>query len=111
MIMYSTGIDDLFDVQSEVYEVAPKWKALGLALRLQPGILHVIESNRLDPNDCLTDVLTKWLQQHYNTERFGLPSWKMLVDAVAHPAGGNNSDLAQHIATKYNGKNYTIHPL
>ena len=43
-------------------------------------------------------------EEGYNTTRFGVPSWKLLVAAVAHPAGGNNRALAEQIAKKYCGK-------
>ena len=85
-----------------------RWKELGLALRLRPADLQTIETHRTDPNSCLTDVLTKWLQQNYNTDRFGLPSWKLLVNAVAHCIGGNNPALARQIATKHNGMCVTL---
>ena len=52
----------------------------------------------------LSDVVNEWLSQSYNTERFGLPSWKMLVDAVAHRSGGNNYALARQIAIQHNGE-------
>ena len=31
----------------------------------------------------------------YNTAGFWDPSWKLLVEAVAHPAGGNDRALAK----------------
>ena len=100
----SADIDDLFEVQSEVHDVAHKWKDLGKALRLRPAVLNRIKADRPDCKSCLEEALTEWLQQAYNTERFGPPSWKMLVAAVAHPSGGNNNALAQQIASKYNGR-------
>ena len=97
-----TGIDDLFTVNSELHPVAHEWKNIGLALRLQPHVLSIIEKNRIDVQSRLLDVMTEWLNKTYNTARFGEPSWQLLVAAVAHPAGGNNPALAQHIARKYN---------
>ena len=96
-------IDDLFEVQCDLLDVAHKWKGLGKALRLRPNVLNQIEADRLDVNSRLEDVLTEWLQQAYNTGRFGLPSWKLLVAAMAHPAGGNDHALARRIAEKHNG--------
>ena len=52
--------------------------------------------------------MTEWLNQTYETDRFGLPSWKLLVDAVAHRRGGNNPALARQIATKHNGMCVTL---
>ena len=101
----SADIDDHFDVVSELNDVAHLWRSLGGALRLRPPDLARIEKER--PNDtksCLSEMVTEWLNQSYNTQRFGLPSWKMLVEAVAHRNGGNNQALATIIANKYNGQ-------
>ena len=100
----SADIDDLFEVQSELIDIAYSWKGLGKALRLRLPVLDLIEADRQDSESRLVQVLSQWLQQAYNTERFGPPSWKVLVSAVAHPFGGNNYALAQQIAHRHNGK-------
>ena len=88
----------MFDVMSELAPVTNRWKYIGLALRLDPNKLKVIEKeNRNNFEDCLTEALTLWLNGNYNTERFGEPSWELLVTAVAHSAGGNNPALAGEI--------------
>ena len=92
------------DVKGELLDVACNWRSIGEALRLKPGLLNTIKANNSDVRDCLTEVLTEWLQRAYDTTRFGLPSWKLLVAAVAHRAGGNNRALAEQIAKKYIGK-------
>ena len=104
LLFIHADIDDLFDVQCELTDVISRWRNLGSALRLRPGVLNVIDKDERDSESRFTKVLTEWLQQNYNTDRFGKPSWKMLLDAVAHPVGGNNPALAIKIATKYNGK-------
>ena len=87
------------DVMDEVLDVTPKWKFLGLALRLKPAELDRISSkNHNDPMECLRDMLHAWLQQHYDVKKFGLPSWKLLCEAISKPAGGNNPGLARKIA-------------
>ena len=92
---------------SELVEVAHKWKRIGLALRLSPNLLDKIHyKNYVDVENYLRDVLTEWLRKAYSTARFGDPSWKMLVEAVAHPAGGSDRALAGRIAKKYNGEYY-----
>ena len=104
-----TDIDDLFTVNCELLPVASKWKNIGLALRLQPHVLSTIEKNHTDVKDRLLNVLTEWLNKAYNIASFGDPTWQLLVAAVAHPAGGNNPALAQHIARTYNGKCDILH--
>ena len=102
---YFAGIDDLTDVKGELLDVAYNWRSIGEALKLKPGSLNIIQANHPgDVKGCLTEVLSEWLQNGYDTTRFGPPSWKLLVAAVAHPAGGNNRALAEKIAQKYNGK-------
>ena len=100
----SVDIDDLFTVNSELLPVAHRWRKIGLALRLDPNLLNrVRHKNHVEVEDYLEDVLTEWLNKAYNTTRFGDPSWKLLVEAVAHSAGGNNRALAETIAQKHNG--------
>ena len=104
--MYFTDSTDFFDVKQELLGVASNWRGVGEALRLEAGVLDIIESDGKDSKSCLAKVLTEWLNQNYNTSCFGRPSWKLLVAAVAHPAGGNNRALAKKIAQKYNGKEF-----
>ena len=84
--------------------VTARWKHTGLALRLDPGELDDIEMRNKKLDTCLTEVLRLWLSKKYDTEKFGEPSWSLLAEAVAHPAGGNNNALAMEIAE---GKNFT----
>ena len=98
------GIKDLFSVCSELVGVAHKWKKVGLALRLDPDLLDRIEAEKNKAVENSSDMLKEWLKKSYDTESFGDPSWKLLVDAVAHPVGGEDRALAMEIAAKYNGK-------
>ena len=77
--------------------VSDRWKHIGLALRLDPTQLNKIKKENNDHEDCLTEMLTLWLKENYNTERFGEPSWELLAVAVAHHDGGNDSALAKRI--------------
>ena len=52
---------------------------------------------------CLRMVLKKWLQKSYNYQRCGFPSWRMLVEAVGDPAGGNDCALAEAIVKNHTG--------
>ena len=101
LLIVFIGIDDLFDLKTELSPVIARWKQLGLALRLYPYKLDVIEKENKELEECLTKVLTLWLKKTYNTERFGEPSWKLLADAVHHHAGGNNPALALKITRKH----------
>ena len=96
---FSTDEDDLFDVIKDLTPVAARWKAIGIALRLKPGELNSINSGR--PDECLGEVILNWLMRNYNVDRFGLPTWRKLVEVVEDPAAGNNKALADEIARKH----------
>ena len=81
--------------------MAARWKGFGLSMGLRSDTLDRIEGDYRKVDDCLQALLNEWLKQE-NTLR-GPPSWQLLVDAVASPAGGNNQALAQQIARRHNG--------
>lgn len=87
----------------EKKSTAENWENIGEALRLRPNKLERIRQDSTNKVDCLCGVLNEWLEGEYNTQRFGSPSWKQLVKAVAHEHGGNDCYLAEWIDNKYNG--------
>lgn len=97
--MYSTDSDDLFEVETEVGDIAPRWERVGKALYLPQEKLDLIkEKESADPKKCLSQVLQEFLKKNYNTDKYGLPSWRLLVVAVSHKEGGENAGLALTIA-------------
>ena len=85
--------------------LAGRWPSISLALRLLPSDNDTIARGCRDvPRDCLTKVLSKWLQRGYDTSRHGPPTWQMLVAAVANSAGGDNPGLAKQIAENHQGE-------
>ena len=84
--------------------MAHNWRGVGRALRLHPDLLKKIEADHSDVDARLEGVLAAWLKGTYDTERFGQPSWQLLVAAVAHPAGGKDTALAEQIARRHNGR-------
>ena len=82
------GEDDLVDVMEQVIDVASKWMALGLALRLKASELDTIKAkHQNDPTACLRHTLLAWLQQKYDTEKYGPPSWDFISKAVRKRTG------------------------
>ena len=71
-------------------------------MRLRGGELDEMDPGR--PNRCLSDVLESWLKRNYDTEKFGPPTWRWLVEIVADPAAGNDTALADKIARKHFAK-------
>ena len=90
---------DLLDVKEEVIDLASRWKDLGLALGVKYSTIS--SKNHDNPEDCLRDTLQAWLQQQYDTTKFGQPSWQVLCKAVEHRAGGNNPALARSIRERH----------
>ena len=54
----------------------------------------------------MSEVLKNWLRRNYNVERFGEPTWRAVVEVVAHSAAGDNCALALSIARKHTGNRY-----
>ena len=78
-----------------------------LALGLLPSDQSTIAAAHPgNPHDCLQAVVVKWLQKSYDYQRHGCPTWRMLVEAVGDPAGGNDCALAEAIAKKHPGMKY-----
>ena len=95
-----------FDILADMMPVACSWKAIGTGLRIDSGRLNIIQhSNFGKPKECLSEMITCWLNRNYNVERFGEPTWRAVVKVVAHPAAGDNCALALTIAGKHSGTN------
>ena len=93
---------DLKDVVQAVISVKAKYYALGRMLGIHAGDLDAIMLEQPhNSNQALSDVLRKWLNQEYKTERYGLPTWRSLVEAVDNEAGGGNHALAKQIAQQH----------
>ena len=94
---------------TELIDVADRWEGIGLALRLSPNDLKTVKvnCNGGDPEQCLRDTITKWLNKNYNYEQYGNPSWKMLALAVGHKCGGNNKALEEKIISDHGTQHLT----
>lgn len=93
---------DLFDIETEVIDIAPNWKGFGRALRLPQNLLNRIAAQPgTNPETCLTDTLTAFLKKNYDFDEYGVPSWRMIVEAVGHKVGGRDNDLALRIAENH----------
>ena len=62
-----------------------KWEQLSAFLGLPSSLINTIRaSHPSDLSCCWNEALSQWIQQNYNTEKFGKPSWKTLLGAIAH---------------------------
>ena len=88
---------------TDLKPVAAQWEGIWIALRLPIDDCETIKSDYQSNDGCLRATVKKWLNQNYNTDRHGKPSWKMLAQAVSHPCGGANCAHAEKIAQKHGG--------
>ena len=96
--------NDLIDVKEEVLSIQFLYYPLGQSLRLRIDDLRSIcdaYPSESDAERALEDVLLLWLNKKYDTDKFGLPTWRKLVEAVDRKGGGNNHQLAKEIASKH----------
>ena len=107
---YLPACDDLPDVYREVYTVAARWSDISCALYLPISQEEAIrkETRGDDSAHCLRMVLSRWLRKSYNYDKYGLPTWRMLVKAVGDPFGGNDCALAETIANRHPGMCYKM---
>jgi hypothetical protein len=71
-------------VFDECSPLASKWHQLSAYLGLKASIIDRIRSDF--PNDslvCWSEALKEWIRMNYDTQRFGKPSWKTLLKAIA----------------------------
>ena len=76
--------------------VADKWLAIGLLLGIPYHRLEACEAEDT-LNQRVTQMVTEWLGKRYDTDRFGLPSWRRLVEVIASRAGGSHNYLANQL--------------
>ena len=71
---------------------------IGTCLKFTQGQLDTIKTQSSDHGDAMGRIISSWLKGNHNVKMYGPPTWKMLVEAVRAPNGGNNNALANNIA-------------
>ena len=92
------------DVIEEVISIQSLFYQLGRCLKLRNDDLNAVRDTHRSDNDteqAFQSVLLLWLKKKFNVERFGPPTWRMLVKAVDMETGGNDHKLAKKIASRY----------
>ena len=82
--IYHTEEDDWNILIDECSSLCARWDRISGFLGLRPSLIASIRRN--NPNDntgCWNDALLEWISQNYNTEKFGEPSWRSFLTAVA----------------------------
>lgn len=98
LLLISTEEQDLHAILSAVKEVAARWKYIGDMFKLLPGTLDNIEKANHQPDECLREVILKWLRQSCYSQ--SPPTWRRVVEVVESQAGGDNPALARKIASQ-----------
>ena len=82
--MSYTVEEDWNVVFEECSPLASKWQLFSTHLGLKMSIIDRIKSDfPSDSLSCLHEALKEWIKMNYNTEKFGKPSWKTLLYAIA----------------------------
>ncbi len=95
-------MDDKVGVVNALTDVHCRYYEIGTQLHLKG--LNEIRTRNTNDTIAMCEVIENWLKRNYNTTRFGVPTWKMLVEVVAHPNGGKNKFLAERIASEHRDK-------
>jgi hypothetical protein len=98
-----TGEEDLRDVLDELKDVTALCYQIGTRLGLKACDLDLIRAHKFTYVEAMERIILYWLWRNYNVDKFGVPTWKALVEAVAHPGGGNHKGLADEIAQRHLG--------
>ena len=83
------------DLHTELEPVVAQWRQLGEQLDVPDHFLRTIAAyGGDDPEECVTEVLTRWTEQKSCT-------WRILIDAIA--ATKKNAELVEELRRKYHG--------
>ena len=81
---FNSDEDDWNTVLRECSSLSAKWEHLSGYLGLSISLIDSIKGNfPADVDCCWSESLKHWIRQNYKTEKFGLPSWRTLLKAVA----------------------------
>ena len=94
-----TAKDDICEVVKEVTGIQSNYYQFGIELGLPLNEMDAVQkAYRQDIPLAFTEVLKIFLKHCYNTQKYGPPTWRKLVEAVDSRTGGNNHALAKKIA-------------
>ena len=68
----------------ESNSLSAQWSTIAGFLGLKPSkIAEIRRDNPSDSTGCWNSALLEWISENYNTEKFGEPSWRTFLKAVA----------------------------
>ena len=92
-------------VMRECSSLSAHWENLSGFLGLSISLIDRIKvSSHINVNACWNEALKNWIKQNYKTSRFGLPSWRTLLEAIARV----NKLLFKRLADSHKGTRRTF---
>ena len=88
--MITLRINDLHEIQEKIWDARPKWKIIGLALKIRKPDIDVIDKNKGDIDEIFQDMIIKWLENGENC------TWAALSKALSARSVGHK-DLAEKV--------------
>ena len=89
----------------ECSSLSAHWENLSGFLGLSISLIDKIKAGSHSNIDaCWSEALKNWIKQNYNTSRFGLPSWRTLLEAIARV----NKLLFKRLADSHKGTHRTF---
>ena len=71
-------------VIAECSSLAAEWEQLSTYLGLPAKTIDVIKGDNFSKcSSCWNEALKQWIMQNYDTDKFGNPSWRSLLGAIA----------------------------
>ena len=80
--------------------LAAKWKQLSGFMGLSFKTIRTIKENNDDNEGSWNEALMQWILRDYNTEKYGLPSWKSLLKTVSRV----DQSLFEELAREHQAK-------
>ena len=102
-------MNDIVAVQEEIMDASAHYYDIGVKLGLKSDDLNGIKDEVPDHATAITMITSRWLKRQFNVQQYGEPTWKSLIEAVAHRNGGNNTALAMKLADKHKGNSMIVY--
>ena len=97
---YYKGESDWNDVVMECSSLSAKWDDISIYLGLSANKIDAIRRDCGSTQHCWNQALLVWINQGYDTSKFGKPSWRTLVRAI----GKENWSLSEKLRQKHRSK-------
>ena len=92
-------------VITECSSLAAKWEQLSAYLSLPANVIDIIKRDNSNKSlACWNEALKQWIMQNYDTDKFGNPTWRSLLGAIAKL----DKLMFKKLVEKYQGESLTV---